>query len=142
MALNKRTSVVAGLIALLGLALIVTSLLWLRTTTDDGILASKQAFTKETTCRCGGRQRTTTETDYAEGLVIAALAIGASLVLTGAFFGRIHKVSVWGSGISLDRKQAEQVVEATVAATEATQKLAEAKAPPGKEEEVAKRAIS
>ena len=42
-----------------------------------------------------------TTTEYSDSLVIAGLALGALLVLCGAFFGRIREITIGGVGIKL-----------------------------------------
>lgn len=131
--LGSGERIVAVLIALLGLLLIFGSLLWLGLSTDGGVLAAKQAFTIET-----AGKKTVTETSYAETLVIAALTIGAVLMLVGAFFGRIREIKFGNTGIALTEAQSKKVAQGLDAATKAASK----KAPAGKQNEAAQLAIA
>jgi uncharacterized Tic20 family protein len=131
--LSRGQRAIAVLIVLLGLMLVAGSLLWLGLSTDDGVLAAKQTFTVET-----AGKKTVTETEFAETLVIAALTIGAVLILVGAFFGRIREIKFGNSGIALTEAQSKKVAQGLDAAT----KTANKKAPEGKQTEAAQRAIA
>jgi hypothetical protein len=100
--LDKAEKLLAGLLIGLGFLLIVGVLIWFAASTDNGSLVSKEVTTSEPAGQGATGQKTVEETNYADGVVIFALTIGAVMTLSGAFFGRIREIKFNGVVISMD----------------------------------------
>jgi hypothetical protein len=83
----------------LGLALIIGVFIWFGASSDDFTLKSKEVVTTEPVGDSG--EKSTTETDYADTVVIFAMTIGAGLVLAGAFYGRLREITIGGAILKL-----------------------------------------
>jgi hypothetical protein len=126
--LDKAEKGVAGILMVLGIVLIAGILVWFAASTKDGSLLAKEIATTEQ-----NGQKTITEKNYADGVVTLALTLGAVLILSGAFFGRIREIKFAG-GTVLSMEAPEEVAEE---AKKTAEDRAKAKAPTGKEEEAA-----
>jgi hypothetical protein len=83
----------SALLVVLGSLLIIGILVWFGASTDDGGLKSKVTKVTEPSGQQAGN-KTTETTDYADTVVIFALTVGAALVLSGAFYGRLRELKL------------------------------------------------
>jgi hypothetical protein len=129
--LTKTEKRLAGLMLVLGVLLTVGTLAWFAGSTD-GTLKSKETVTKEPVGPEARGEKSTTETDYADTVVIFALTLGGVLILAGAFFGRIREIRLGGAVLTMgapEEKRREAQDSAAAKAREA--------APEGKKDEAA-----
>jgi hypothetical protein len=102
---------------LLGLLLVLGPLIWLGVSAN-GEPRSKEVVTTEPVGKEATGTKTTSETGYAETLIVALVGTGALLIIVGAFYGRLKEIKLpGGAGILLDE-------EAVAAATSVAQKTA------------------
>jgi hypothetical protein len=130
--LSGAEKALAAMLVVLGMLLIVGTLIWLGASTDSGSVISKETHTTEPVGAEANGQKTVDETEYAETLIVFALTIGAVMVLSGTFFGRIREIKFGTAALVLQAPK-EEVEKAKKKAEEE----AKAKAPEGKKDEAA-----
>lgn len=119
--LTKGEKAWSAVLVAMGLVLTVGVLVWFGLSTDDGGLKSKVTTTIETGTGASLRKETT-QTDYADTVVIFALTSGVALMLAGAFFGRLRELKLGGLSFRVGElppekeKELDQAVEANVPA--------------------------
>src|SRR5436190_2404111 len=90
----------SAVLVIIGSLLTVGVLIWFGLSTDDGGLKSKVTTVTEpagqtaSSGQTAAGTKTTTTTDYADTIVIFALTSGASLILAGAFYGRLRELKL------------------------------------------------
>jgi hypothetical protein len=130
--LDKAEKTLATLLVILGVLLVVGTLVWFGVS-SDGNLKSKETVTTEPVGGASG-QKEVKETEYAEAVTIFALTIGAVLIISGAFFGRIREIKLGTATVVVGGAPEEEKKAAQDKAAEKAEELA----PPEKEEEAGK----
>ncbi len=136
--LTKSEKGWSALLVVLGVALIAGVFIWFANSTD-GTLKTKDTTTTEPVGENASGTKTTEAEEYSENIVLGCLTIGAVLIISGAFFGRIREIKLpLGAGVTIGElpPDKKQVVEETI--QQEVNKLAP---DPNKQEVVAAAAI-
>lgn len=127
--LSDAEKFLAGVMLVLGVLLTVGTLAWFASSTD-GTLKSKEKVTKEPVGPEATGEKSITETDYADTVVIFSLTLGGVLILAGAFFGRIREIRLGTATIAMIAPE-----EARREAQDRAAAKAREKAPAGRQDE-------
>jgi hypothetical protein len=87
--LSTTERIWAGIISVLGAALVLGTLVWFAVSTG-GELVSKETLTSTT----GDGASATETTEYSDAIVVFALTAGTGLLLAGAFYGRLRELKL------------------------------------------------
>jgi len=118
--LSKTEMGLAALLMVGGVVLIAILLSAFIGRTNDWSLKSKES-TETTEATEAAGEKTMTSTEYSDSVVIAGLGLGALLILTGAFYGRIREITLPGGSVL---KLGDPPADAVVAAQEKATKVA------------------